>query len=309
MTDRLRSVELNERLHALVPGGAHTYAKGDDQYPEGMAPVIVRGPRLPRAGRGRHRVRRVRRRAPVGDSGPRRPRGRPRGAARPCAGTNFVRPTALEAEVAEAFDLIDAARHGQVREERLRRHDRRGAPRPSVHRPGPRRGLRGSAVLLDRRLVHRSHGDAGRDPRRLASLTVGFRFNDLASVGPASDHPGRIAASCSRRRRRSNRIRSSLRFRERCARRRRAPRLRRDDHRVPLAREGAQHVYGVRPDLSTFGKALGNGFAISALVRAARDHGAWRHACTQRAGVPPLDDARRRDPRARRGPRGDAHLS
>jgi glutamate-1-semialdehyde 2,1-aminomutase len=29
---------------------------------------------------------------------------------------------------------------------------------------------------------------------------------------------------------------------------------------------GAQHVYGLRPDLSTFGKALANGFAVSALV-------------------------------------------
>ena len=27
----------------LIPGGAHTYAKGDDQYPAGMAPVIDRG--------------------------------------------------------------------------------------------------------------------------------------------------------------------------------------------------------------------------------------------------------------------------
>ncbi len=25
------------RLHDLVPGGAHTYARGEDQYPEGMA--------------------------------------------------------------------------------------------------------------------------------------------------------------------------------------------------------------------------------------------------------------------------------
>ena len=39
-----QSSRLVERLHALVPGGAHTYAKGDDQYPEHMAPVIVRGP-------------------------------------------------------------------------------------------------------------------------------------------------------------------------------------------------------------------------------------------------------------------------
>ena len=29
--------------HELIPGGAHTYAKGDDQYPEGMAPVIEGG--------------------------------------------------------------------------------------------------------------------------------------------------------------------------------------------------------------------------------------------------------------------------
>ena len=28
--------------HELIPGGAHTYAKGDDQYPE-ESPVIDRG--------------------------------------------------------------------------------------------------------------------------------------------------------------------------------------------------------------------------------------------------------------------------
>lgn len=33
----------NERLHAMIPGGAHTYAKGDDQYPENLAPVISHG--------------------------------------------------------------------------------------------------------------------------------------------------------------------------------------------------------------------------------------------------------------------------
>ncbi len=34
---------VNERLHAAVPGGAHTYAKGDDQYPQDLAPVISHG--------------------------------------------------------------------------------------------------------------------------------------------------------------------------------------------------------------------------------------------------------------------------
>ena len=38
-----KSAAAQRRLHELVPGGAHTYARGSDQYPEGMAPVIVRG--------------------------------------------------------------------------------------------------------------------------------------------------------------------------------------------------------------------------------------------------------------------------
>ncbi|MBV9673793.1 MAG: aminotransferase class III-fold pyridoxal phosphate-dependent enzyme, partial [Verrucomicrobia bacterium] len=34
---------LRERFHAVIPGGAHTYAKGDDQFPETCAPYLVRG--------------------------------------------------------------------------------------------------------------------------------------------------------------------------------------------------------------------------------------------------------------------------
>ena len=29
-----RSHALQKKSHAVIPGGAHTYAKGDDQYPE-----------------------------------------------------------------------------------------------------------------------------------------------------------------------------------------------------------------------------------------------------------------------------------
>ena len=41
--DFTRSRELAERLRRVVPGGAHTYARGADQYPVDMAPVLVRG--------------------------------------------------------------------------------------------------------------------------------------------------------------------------------------------------------------------------------------------------------------------------
>ncbi|MGH3921299.1 MAG: aminotransferase class III-fold pyridoxal phosphate-dependent enzyme, partial [Pseudonocardiaceae bacterium] len=45
ITDRVLplSDDLNALLHTMVPGGAHTYAKCDDQYPEGLAPVISHG--------------------------------------------------------------------------------------------------------------------------------------------------------------------------------------------------------------------------------------------------------------------------
>ena len=38
-----RSNAVQARLHELIPGGAHTYARGSDQYPEHMTPVLVRG--------------------------------------------------------------------------------------------------------------------------------------------------------------------------------------------------------------------------------------------------------------------------
>ena len=38
-----RGKALARRAHALIPGGAHTYAKGDDQYPSRAPSFLVRG--------------------------------------------------------------------------------------------------------------------------------------------------------------------------------------------------------------------------------------------------------------------------
>jgi glutamate-1-semialdehyde 2,1-aminomutase len=38
-----KSVLAQARLHQLIPGGAHTYARGSDQFPENMTPILVRG--------------------------------------------------------------------------------------------------------------------------------------------------------------------------------------------------------------------------------------------------------------------------
>src|SRR5271163_153715 len=34
---------LQSKAHRLIPGGAHTYAKGDDQFPEQAPGFIIRG--------------------------------------------------------------------------------------------------------------------------------------------------------------------------------------------------------------------------------------------------------------------------
>lgn len=108
-----------ERLQNLVPGGAHTYARGSDQYPYGMAPVLVRGRgaltwdvdnncfveygiglRSVTLGHAHPRVDAAVRRALV-------------------RGTNFSRPIRDEAELAESFlagvpgaEMIKFAKNG-----------------------------------------------------------------------------------------------------------------------------------------------------------------------------------------------------
>src|SRR3954449_9881177 len=93
----------NERLHALIPGGAHTYAKGDDQYPENLAPVIshgrgahvwdIDGNRYIEYGSGLRSV-------SLGHAHPRVIEAARRELDR---GSNFVRPSIVEVEAAERF--------------------------------------------------------------------------------------------------------------------------------------------------------------------------------------------------------------
>ena len=35
------SRSFSERLHRVIPGGAHTYSRGDDQYPANAPEILV----------------------------------------------------------------------------------------------------------------------------------------------------------------------------------------------------------------------------------------------------------------------------
>ncbi|PRC47868.1 aminotransferase class III, partial [Mycobacterium sp. ITM-2017-0098] len=105
-----RSRQLQQRLHDLVPGGAHTYARGPDQYPEFMPPVLTHGVgchvwdadgnEYVEYGIGLRAVTLGHGYAPVVDA-----------AARAIAGgIGFSRPTTLEVAAAEDFlDLVPGA--------------------------------------------------------------------------------------------------------------------------------------------------------------------------------------------------------
>jgi glutamate-1-semialdehyde 2,1-aminomutase len=280
---RARSLALGERLHTLVPGGAHTYAKGDDQYPEGMAPVLV-------SGRGCH-VRDVDgleyveygaglRSVTLGHAEPRVVRAVARAMRR---GTNFVRPTALEAEAAEdLLHLVDAAemvkftKNGSDVTTAATRLARAFTGRDLV------------AVCEDQPFFSTDDwfiGDTAMPagvPGAIRDLTVGFRFNDLASVRALFDrYAGQVAAIVLEP---ATAVEPAPDFlaglRDLCTT---EGTLLVFDEMITGFRwhlRGAQHLYGVNPDLSTFGKAMGNGFAIAALVgrRDVMERGGLRHA-------------------------------
>jgi glutamate-1-semialdehyde 2,1-aminomutase len=119
-------------------------------------------------------------------------------------------------------------------------------------------------------------------PSTVAELTVRFRYNDLDGLRALfARHPGRIACIMLEA---ATAIEPEPGFlegvREACDR----------DGALLILDEmitgfrwhngGAQAVYDIRPDLSCFGKGLGNGFAVSALVgrREHMERGGLSHA-------------------------------
>jgi glutamate-1-semialdehyde 2,1-aminomutase len=263
-----RSVTLGRRLRELVPGGAHTYAKGDDQYPEGLAPIIERGlgshvwdvdgNEYVEYGSGLRAV-------ALGHAEP-RVLAAAIGAMRD--GTNFVRPSVLELEAAETFlrvvgagEMVKFAKNGSDVTSAAVRLARAATGRDLV------------AFCRDQPFFSVDDWFIGSTPMRagipaaIRELTVTFGYNDLPSVQRLfAEHADRLACVMLEPAAIEQPEPGYLEgLRELC-----------DRHGAVLIFDemitgfrwdvgGGQAQFGVRPDLSCFGKALGNGFAISAL--------------------------------------------
>ncbi|MFC0439577.1 glutamate-1-semialdehyde 2,1-aminomutase [Kutzneria buriramensis] len=264
-----RSSALQRRLHELVPGGAHTYARGSDQYPEDMAPVLVRGDgcRVWDAdgncfieyGMGLRSVTLGHGYRPVLDA-----------VHRALAdGVNFSRPTRLEVAAAEDFlslvpgaDMVKFAKNGSDATSAAIRLARAATGRDMV------------AVCdqpffsADDWFIGAVEMNAG-VPENTRNQTVRFQFNDLESLRQRfAENGGQIA--CVVMEAATALAEPEPGFLE-------GVRALCDAHGALLvfdemitgfrwSASGAQTVYGVRPDLSCWGKAMGNGFPISALA-------------------------------------------
>ncbi len=267
-----RSRRAAQELEWLVPGGSHTYAKGPDQYPQDCPPIIARG-------RGSH----------VWDvdgneyveygSGLRsvilghaHPAVTEAVCAAAATGTNFVRPAELELLAAEDFlqavptmDMVKFAKNGSDVTTAALRLARAATGRDlvAVCRDQP-------FFSTDDWFIATTPMDAG-IPQEIRDLTVTFPYGDLDALDEVfRQHSGRIAAVFLE-------VESGV--------------LTPPDGYLPglidlvhrhgalvvfdemitgfrRALAGAHSLYGPRavPDMCTFGKAIGNGVAVSALA-------------------------------------------
>lgn len=267
--DYQKSKSLQQKSHALIPGGAHTYAKGDDQYPEAAPAFIERGEgshvwdvdgnEFIEYGMGLRSVTLGHAYKPVVEAAYRQM----------LLGTNFTRPTKIEVECADRLSsLIDGA-------EMVKFAKNGSAVTTAAVKLA--RAFTGRDLVaicadhpffsVDDWFIGTTEMSAG-IPRAIQNLTVKFRYNDLESVRNLFDkYPNQISCLILEPERLDPPKDNFLHE---------IQKLCRDNGALLIFDEiitgfrwhlgGAQKLFGILPDLSTFGKAMGNGFSISALV-------------------------------------------
>ena len=267
--DFSRSRELQRQSHELIPGGAHTYAKGDDQFPELAPGFIVRGKgchvwdvdgnEYIEYGMGCRAVALGHAYGPVVEAAKREL----------SKGSNFTRPSPIEVQCArQLLKMIGGAEMAKFVK------DGSSATTAAVKLARAVTGRDMFAICADHPFfatndwfIGTTALDAG-IPSATKNLTLKFRYNDIESIRALFDkYPNQIAGLILEPAKYEEPTDNFLHE---------AHRLCRQNGAIFVLDEmitgfrwnngGAQKEYGIVPDLSTFGKALANGFSVSALV-------------------------------------------
>jgi glutamate-1-semialdehyde 2,1-aminomutase len=260
---------LQKRAHGLIPGGAHTYSKGDDQFPEQAPAFIVRGKgchvwdvdgnEFIEYGMGLRAVTLGHAFECVVEAAHRQM----------LQGSSFTRPARIEADYAEDLlhilpnaDMVKFAKNGSdvttAAVKLARAYTGRDLVAICSDHP---------FFSVDDWFITRTETNAG-IPKVIQDLTVSFRYNNLSSVKDLfAKYPNRIACVMMEPATSEEPQDDFLgRVKQLC-----------DEHGSLFVLDemitgfrwnigGAQATYGVVPHLSTFGKGMGNGFAIAALA-------------------------------------------
>jgi glutamate-1-semialdehyde 2,1-aminomutase len=262
------SAEFRARLHAAIPGGAHTNAKADDQYPAEAPAALVRGEgcrvwdvegrEFVEYGAGLRSVTLGHTFPPVVDA-----------AARALeVGANFLRPSTYELECAEQLlalvegaDMVKFTKDGSTATTGALKLARAYTGRDLVAL------CDGHFFSYDDWHMTTTDVDAG-IPRAIAELTLTFRYNDLASLERLfAEYPGRIACVFMEPERTEPPQDGFLQaVRDLCTREGAVLVFDEMITGFRWSNSGAQAIYGVTPDLSAFGKGMANGFSVSALA-------------------------------------------
>jgi len=263
------SKRLSERAHAVVPGGAHTYAKGDDQFPEEAPGFITRGEgshvwdvdgnEFIEYGSGLRSVTLGHAYPDVVEAALEAMR----------LGSNFARPAPIEVEMAERFlalvptaEMVKFAKNGSdvttAAVKLARAYTGRDLVAVCAEHP---------FFSTDDWFIGTTPMDAGIPPA-IAAQTLKFHYNDVESVSRVfAEHPGRIACIVMEA---ATSVEPKDGFLQKvidiCHANGAVFIL---DEMITGFRwhlSGAQTLYGIKPDLSTFGKGIANGFALSVLA-------------------------------------------
>jgi glutamate-1-semialdehyde 2,1-aminomutase len=271
ITNFRRSHEIQKRLHEIVPGGSHTYSKGEDQFPYLSPQIIMRadgaycwdvdGNKFVDWGMGNRVI----------ILGHNYPRVNEAVKLQIDQGLNFTRPGILEYEVAEYLldlwqwpEMVKFGKNGSdvttAAIKLARAYTGRGYVAYCADHP---------FFSIHDWFIGTTPMNAG-VPEMESKLTLQFRYNDIASVQSLFDRfPKQIAALIlepvkndppkddflQKLREITLREGTLLIFDEMIS-------------GMKFDIRGAHHLYGVYPDLVTFGKAISNGYCCSVLAGA-----------------------------------------
>jgi glutamate-1-semialdehyde 2,1-aminomutase len=261
--------EIREKIHSLIPGGAHTYSRGDDQFPENAPPILARGEscyvwdtdgqRYLDYGMGLRAVTVGYAFDPIAKAA----------IEEIYKGNNLTRPSLTELKAAELItelipsaDMVKFAKNGST------------VTSAAVKLARAYTGKRYIAICTEHPFFSYDDWFIGTTlmnngiPEECKFLTLKFNYNSIDSLEKLFvEYPDQIAAIILEPATTIEPVDNFLQKVKKICHKNGSIFIL--DEMITGFRwhlNGAQKYYNVEPDLSTFGKGMANGFSVAALV-------------------------------------------